>query len=179
MSWFSTRVRAVAATAVLACAGLVVADVPSSFPATYAGKQRIVVTFTYYRGAMSITQTRGLTDEASIVFDDAAALHFEPAYPGGTAAATYTQTDDSKVQFAYDAPTLDLLHDYYLGKFIEKGVLRSTDEFEISFRDGKFVFRDGVAKLRGRQPLRFKAKRNGHLILRGYGTLTWRGALQS
>jgi hypothetical protein len=179
MSRMSACVRSVATAVVVACATFVVAEVPSTFPSTYAGTQRIVVTFTYYRGATSITQTRGLTDQGGIVFDDATNLHFTPDYPGGTAAATYAQTDDSKVQFTYDAATLDVLHDYYLGKFIEKGVLRATDEFEVRFRDGKFVFRDGLAKLRGRQALRFKAKRNGHLILRGYGALSWRGALQS
>src|SRR5262245_41331612 len=98
MSWFSARVRSVATAAVVACATFVVAEVPSSFPTTYSGKQRIVVTFTYYRGSMSITQTRGLTEDRGVVFDDATNLHFTPDYPGGTAAATYTQTDDNKVQ---------------------------------------------------------------------------------
>jgi hypothetical protein len=179
MSWFSARVRSVATAAVVACATFVVAEVPSSFPTTYAGSQRIVVTFTYYRGSMSITQTRGLTTDGGVVFDDATNLHFTPDYPGGTAAATYTQTDDNKVQFTYDEATLGVLHDYYLGKFVEKGVLRSTDEFQITFRDGRFVFREGLDRLRGRQPLRFRARRNGHVILRGYGAISWRGALQS
>lgn len=176
MSWFSARVRTVAASVVVACAGLVLADVPSTFPATYVGKQRIVVTFTYFGPRGSITLTRGEANQGSIVFDDATNLHFTPDYPGGTARATYTQTDDNKDTFTYDAATLTVLHDYYLGRFVDKGVLQPTDDFEVQFKDGKFAFRAGVAKLRGRQPLRFKAKRNGRLILRGYGALTWRGS---
>jgi hypothetical protein len=179
MSWFSTRVRAVAATAVLACAGIVVADVPSSFPATYAGKQRIVVTFTIFRGASARTFTGGERINGSVVLDDASNLHFTPDYPDGTVSATYSQSDDDKVTFNYDATSAETLRSYYHGRFVEEGVLRSTDEFEVRFRDGKFAFRDGVARLRGRQALRFKAKRNGNLIMRGYGTLTWRGSLQS
>jgi len=176
MSSFSTRVRAVAATVVVACAGLVVADVPSAFPTTYAGRQRIDVTFTLFRGSRSMTYSGGERNSGSIVFDSESALHFEPAYDGGTAAATYAQTDDNKVEFTYDETSVGVLHDYYLGRFVEEGVLRSTDEFEIGFRDGKLAFRDGLAKVRGRQRVHFKAKRNGHLILRGSGLLTWRGS---
>lgn len=176
MSWFSTRVRTVAAAVVVASAGLVLADVPSTFPATYTGHQRIDVTFTLYRGASSRTFSGGERINGSVVFDDASNLHFTPDYPDGTVSATYSQSDDNKVTFTYDATSAETLRSYYHGRFVEEGVLRSTDEFEITFKDGKFVFRDGVAKLRGRQAVRFRAKRNGSLIMRGYGAIAWRGA---
>lgn len=176
MSWFDARVRSLAAAAVVACATLVVADVPSSFPATYTGRQSIDVTFTMYRGSSARTFTGGERSSGSVVFDDASNLHFTPDYPDGTVSATYSQTDDNKVTFVYDATSAETVRSYYLGRFVEEGVLRPTDEFEVRFRDGKFVFRDGVAKLRGRQAIRFKAKRNGRLIMRGYGTIRWRGS---
>jgi hypothetical protein len=176
MSWRNASVRSIAAAVVVACASLVVADVPSSFPATYTGRQRIDVTFTLYRGASARTFSGGERINGSVVFDDASNLHFTPDYPDGTVSATYSQSDDDKVTFTYDATNTETLRSYYHGRFVEEGVLRSTDEFEIRFRDGKFVFRDGIAKLRGRQAVRFKAKRNGNLILRGNGTITWRGS---
>ena len=176
MSWTKFGVRSIAAAVVVASATLGTAEVPSTFPATYTGRQRIDVTFTVYRGAMSRSFSGGESRSGSVVFDDASNLHFTPDYPAGTASATYTQSDDNKVTFTYDATSAETLRSYYHGRFVEEGVLRSTDEFEITFRDGKFAFRDGVAKLRGRQPVRFKARRNGNMILRGFGTIRWRGS---
>ena len=175
MSWTKFAVRSIAAAVVVASATLGTAEVPSVFPATYTGNQRIDVTFTVYRGPVARTFSGGERLSGAVVFDDASNLHFTQDYPDGTAGATYTQTDDNKVTFTYDAATLDVLTSYYHGRFVEEGVLRSTDEFELTFRDGKFVFRDGLASVRGRQPVRFKARRDGRLIMRGYGTVRWRG----
>jgi hypothetical protein len=176
MASHRTRAAWLAAAVVAVCSGLVAADVPSTFPATYPMRQRLVVSFTLLRAGHAYTLTRHLGVNGSIVLDSAAALHFEPAYSGGTATATYSQHGANKVEFGYDEVTTGLLHDYYLGQLVDGGALRSSDDFRLEFGDGKFVFRRGISKVRGHQTLRYSARRNGHVILRGRGTLTWSGS---
>ena len=170
------RMRWIAAAFVAVCTGLVVADVPTTFPAAYDVKQRLVTTFTLTRAGRSYTLTRRMSVLGSVVLDSASALHFEPAYADGNASATYVQHGANKIEFDYDDDSLGLLHDYYLDELVRGGALHSSDDFRLTFGDGKFVFRRGISKLRGHQPLRFTARRNGRLVLRGRAMLSWSGS---
>jgi hypothetical protein len=176
MASHRARVRWIAAAVVAVCSSIVAADVPTTFPATYPMRQRLVVTFTLARAGRAYTLTRRLGVDGSIVLDSASSLHFEPAYPEGVATATCSQHGANKLEFDYDEAALGLLHDSYFEQLVDGGALHSSDEFRLGFGDGKLVFRRGVSKLRGHQALHFSARRNGRVILRGRGTLSWSGS---
>ncbi len=164
-----------AALLLLAATTSVTAKIPTTFPADYAGKQILTASFTFTYRHQAVRTTRRIAGTGTIVFDSATAMHFEPPYSGGTASATVAPAGRSKCAFTYDSATTTLLHDEYFKQLIDGGVLRSTDSFQLTFGTGSLLFSKGVARITGRQALRYKALRNGKTVLRGTGTLTWSG----
>jgi hypothetical protein len=167
-----------AAAVVFAGAGTVSADVPSVFPSTYDGPQVLALTATAYVGGYSRTISRRIRDDGSIVIDSASALHFEPAYPGGFSSAATEQTGRRTLRFTFDAASLQIMTDYYKQQFIDAGLVRTTDDFRLTFGPGRLEFRNGVTKLRGSEKVRVVVRRGARLLARGGGRLTWRGTLR-
>src|SRR5262245_31898937 len=103
-------VRVVVAGAVLALTAPGVADVPATFPTSYAIRQKLATTLTVVRGDRSFAVSRTLRAEGAIVLDSASALHFEPAYPGGYADGTVSQTGRRTMEFRYSSEAVGFIN---------------------------------------------------------------------